>query len=383
MSASIRLWLGPLALVQIGVLAGVVLLAYLVWLNIAASMRTAGLTPGFAFLGQRANFEIGESLIDYLAGDSYGRALIAGLLNTAKVAVWGCLLATMLGTAVALAGLLGNRLLGRCVRAYIDVIRGTPLLLQLFVWTGIFQSLPAARNAFSVGDLIFLSNRGVALPLPMFGGLPVIVWLSLLALPPIAIVLAVRPLLRGRSGYGWLLTLVFLGGLAAAVSALWFAGYAPATELPVKGGFNIRGGITLTPEFAALLTGLVVNSSATIAEVVRSGIQAVKAGQLEAAKALGLRPGQTLRLVVWPQALRVIVPLMTSSYLDLTKNSSLAVAIGYPDLVSVTNTTANTTGQAVEAILLIAVIYLSLNLLTSFLMNIYNRRVALRGENPR
>ena len=381
MSASIRLWLGPLALVQVGVLAGVVLLAYLVWLNIAASMQTAGLTPGFAFLGQRANFEIGESVIDYVAGDSYGRALVAGFLNTAKVAVWGCLLATILGTAVALAGLRGNRLLGRCVRTYIDVIRGTPLLLQLFVWTGIFQSLPAAKNAFSVGDLIFLSNRGVALPLPMFGSLPAIVWLLLLALPSIAVVLAVRPLLRGRSGYGWLLMFAFLGGLAAAVSGLWFAGYAPATELPVKGGFNIRGGITLTPEFAALLTGLVVNSSATIAEVVRSGIQAVKAGQLEAAKALGLRPGQTLRLVVWPQALRVIVPLMTSSYLDLTKNSSLAVAIGYPDLVSVTNTTANTTGQAVEAILLIAVIYLSLNLLTSFLMNIYNRRVALRGEN--
>lgn len=365
---------------QLVILASIIVLTMVLWSNIAASMKLAGLTPGFAFLSQRANFEIGESVLSYAAGESYGRAILAGLSNTAKVAVWGCVLATALGIVVALAGLLGATLLKRLVRIYIDVLRGTPLLLQLFLWTSLFQSLPAVRKALSLGDIAFLSNRGVVLPSPGFGDLPASLWLPGLALVVALSVFAARPLLLGKSYYPLLLTLTASVALAASIAVLSAAGYGPVLDVPAKGGFNIRGGMTLTPEFAALLTGLVVNSSATIAEIIRSGIESVKHGQWEAAKSLGLSPSQTLRLVVWPQALRVIVPLLTSSYLDLTKNSSLAVAIGYPDLVSITNTTANTTGQAVEAITLIAALYLIINLSTSFAMNIYNRRVALRGE---
>lgn len=379
MSSRLSGLIGPRPLLQLAVLAAVLLTLVAVAGNVAAAMARSGISPGFAFLTQRASFEIGESVIDYAAGNTYGRALLVGLLNTAKVAFWGCILATLLGIAVSLAALSSNPALRRIERAYVDILRGTPLLLQLFVWTGLFQGLPVARQALTVAGVAFLSNRGIMLPAPGFDGLPSLIWLPfLLALAAFGAVFA-RRLLVGKSDYGLRLSVALIGGIFAGTLLLGIAGYAPHLDLPVKGGFNIRGGLGLTPEFSALLTGLVVNSSATVAEIIRSGIQSVKPGQWEAAKALGLTPGQTLRLVIWPQALRVIIPLMTSSYLDLTKNSSLAVAIGYPDLVSVANTTANTTGQVVEAILLIMLVYLSLNLLTSFFMNRFNRRIALKG----
>ncbi len=376
---TIRTGLGPRPLLQLFVLGGVIALSVLAFLEITAAMRQAGLTPGFAFLWQKANFEIGESAIAYAAGDSYGRALLAGLANTAKVAFWGCVLSSILGLVVALLGLAGNPLLRRIVRAYIDLIRGTPLLLQLFAWTTLFQSFPAVRQAVSLFGLAYFSNRGAVLPAIGLGDRPASLWLPGFALLAILAFLGGRPLLRGRR-QATALTLIFtLAVLLLAVGFLSLLGEGPTLDLPAKGGFNIRGGLALTPEFASLLTGLVVNASATVAEIIRSGIESVRPGQWEAAKALGLSRSQTLRLVVWPQALRVIIPLMTSSYLDLTKNSSLAVAIGYPDLVSVTNTTANTTGQAVEAIFLIMILYLTLNLATSLLMNRFHRRVALRG----
>jgi general L-amino acid transport system permease protein len=183
----------------------------------------------------------------------------------------------------------------------------------------------------------------------------------------------------GTTQYGLKMTALLLALFVVSILALKLTGFTPTTEIPAKGGFNIRGGLSLSPEFAALLIGLVVNASATISEIVRSGIQSVRAGQWEAARALGMKPGQIMRLIVFPQALRVITPLMTSSYLDLTKNSSLAVAIGFPDIVSVANTTANTTGQVLEAIALIMAVYLGINLAVSAFMNVYNRKIALKG----
>ncbi|PPJ48230.1 amino acid ABC transporter permease [Rhizobium sp. KAs_5_22] len=376
-------WIGPLPFRQSALLFGLLIAFWFFGTNTLESMNRAGLTPGFGFLSQQANFEIGESVIAYRAGDSYGRALLAGLANTAKVALFGCILATILGVTLGIARLAGNRLIAALIRGYVEILRGTPLLLQLFVWTGIFQSLPAPRNAVTVLDLAFLSNRGVFVPSVSIAGFSVFVWLPVLCLFAGGVALAARRIFKETNLYiSKSLGLVAVSiGLPLAILA--YIGHPPLIEVPARGGFNIRGGWSLTPEFAALLTGLTINASAMISEIVRSGIQSVQMGQWEAARALGLKPGQIMRLVVLPQALRVITPLMTSSYLDLTKNSSLAVAIGFPDIVSVANTTANTTGQVIESIAIIMVVYLTVNLFVSALMNQYNRKIALKGAYPR
>ncbi|MDC9834926.1 ABC transporter permease subunit [Rhizobium sp. MJ37] len=343
-------------------------------------MQRLGLNPGFAFLHQRANFEIGESLIAYSSSDTYGRALLAGLVNTINVAFFGCVLATILGILLGIARLSGNLVLSSFVRSYVEVFRNTPLLLQLFLWSAIFHSLPAPRRAITLSESLFLSNRGVFLPRLLFDGPSPLIWL-----PPALIAAGIAISISRRWFFGQRLYASRMTAVAVAVfvAVPWAAGVSVSIELPVRGGFNISGGVSLTPEIATLLAGLIFNSAATIAEIVRSGIQSVGNGQWEAARALGLRPGHIMRLIVLPQALRVITPLMTSSYLDLTKNSSLAVAIGFPDLVSVANTTANTTGQTLEAITIIAVAYLTLNLGVSALMNIYNRRIMLRDARRR
>lgn len=376
-------WIGPLPLRQVALLAGILLAFWFFGSNTLANMQRVGLAPGFSFLFQQANFEIGESLNGYQAGDSYAWALVAGVANTAKVALLGCVLATALGVVLGIARLAGNPLLSSLIRGYVEILRGTPLLLQLFLWTGLFQSLPAPRNAVTVLDLAFLSNRGIFVPSVTLGDLSALIWLPALILYFGTLVLAARRLFMGRSFYVSK-SVAFIGAsICFLLAVLALSGHAPGIEVPARGGFNIRGGWSLTPEFAALLAGLTVNASATISEIVRSGIQSVQNGQWEAARALGLKPGQIMRLVVLPQALRVITPLMTSSYLDLTKNSSLAVAIGFPDLVSVANTTANTTGQVIEVIALIMAVYLAINLAVSALMNQYNHRIALKGAHPR
>jgi general L-amino acid transport system permease protein len=348
--------------------------------NTADSMHRMGLTPGFGFLTHQANFEIGESLLSYSAGDSYARALAAGIANTVKIAIFGCLLATLLGVALGIARLSGNLLLASFVHAYVELLRNTPLLLQLFLWSAIVHALPPPRGAYSFADSIFLSNRGVYLPAVSVDGLPAVIWLPMVLLAGLGALLISRRLLGGSTYSLPKAAGAVIGAMALCYLVLVSLGFSASVEIPAKGGFNIRGGLSLTPEFAALLIGLVVNASASISEIVRSGIQSVKSGQWEAARALGLKPAQILRLVVLPQALRVITPLMISSFLDLTKNSSLAVAIGYPDLVSVANTTANTTGQALEAIIIIGAVYLTISLAVSAAMNLYNRRVVLRGE---
>ncbi|OLP61986.1 amino acid ABC transporter permease [Xaviernesmea oryzae] len=370
--AAFRQWLGPSPFTQLAVLA--LVLAGLVYFggNVLATMDRLGLKPGFAFLSQRANFEIGESLIAYSASDSYGRALLAGLLNTVTVAFFGCMLATILGTLLGIMRLSDNLVISTAVRTYVELFRNTPLLLQLFLWSALFHALPAPRRAISLFDSIFLTNRGVFLPRPVVVVMPSLTGLVAALLAVGLVPLIARRLFQVRAVLRWQ---VVSGALAIIAIIAWVSGLSLAAEWPVKGGFNLSGGLSLTPEFAGLLTGLTLNSAAAIAEIVRSGIQSVGKGQWEAARALGLKPRQIMRLIVLPQALRVITPLMTSSYLDLTKNSSLAVAIGFPDLVSVANTIGNTTGQSLEAIVLIAGVYLLLNLGVSLLMNRYNRRL--------
>lgn len=379
----IRSWIGPLPLQQTLLLAGVLMLFWLFGSNTMGSMERLGITPGFSFLSQQANFEIGESDIAYAAGDTYARALAAGLANTIKVAFLGCCLATILGVALGIARMSGNLLISSFVYAYVEILRSTPLLLQLFLWSAVAHSLPSPRNAFSPVTGFFLTNRGVFIPGLRFEGLPVALWLPGLVLTIAITVVALRRYLRGKSYYLLTFTVFLLSAVMLYFVCMWVLGLTATAELPAKGGFNIRGGLSMTPEFTALLVGLVVNASASISEIVRSGVQSVKSGQWEAARSLGLKRGHIMRLIILPQALRVITPLMTSSYLDLTKNSSLAVAIGFPDFVSVANTTANTTGQVFEAITIIVAVYLTLNIGVSILMNIYNRRVALKGGQKR
>jgi general L-amino acid transport system permease protein len=379
----LRTWLGPLPLQQVLLFAGVLAIFALFGSNTADSMHRMGLTPGFDFLFHQANFEIGESVLPYSAGDTYARALAAGLANTIKVAAVGCVLATVLGVALGIARLSGNLLLATFAHGYVELLRNTPLLLQLFLWSAIIHALPPPRGAYAFLGSIYLSNRGVYVPSVSLEGLSAAIWLPAILLTGYASLSLARRLLTGTTFYMPKATMTVLGSLTVCTLALTSFGLAATIDLPAKGGFNIKGGLSLTPEFFALLIGLVVNASASISEIVRSGIQSVKSGQWEAARALGLSPAQILRLVVLPQALRVITPLMISSFLDLTKNSSLAVAIGYPDIVSVANTTANTTGQALEAICIIAAVYLTLSLSVSALMNLYNRRVVLRGETRR
>ncbi len=375
----IRAWWGGWPLGQLAFLGVLALLGWLFVSNVLETMARVGILPGFGFLSSSANFEIGESAIPFRAGDTYLRAIAAGLLNTLKVSLLGCLLATVLGVVIGVAGLSRNLLLSGLVRWFIEITRNTPLLLQLFFWMALAKALPAPRQAPALFGAVFLTNRGVSIPSLSLEGSPFGL------LPALALAGAL-------GGVFWLL-LRFSGrlsrrsGTAAAATAvaavllvLALSGARPVVQVPTLAGFNIRGGLNLSPEFAALLTGLVVKFSALIAEIVRAGIQSVGTGQWEAARALGLHDGQIIRLVVLPQALRVITPLTTSSYLDLTKDSSLAVAIGFPDLVSIVNTTANTTGQSMEALIILIGTFLAINLALSALMNLYNNRVALRGS---
>ncbi|MER9580820.1 ABC transporter permease subunit [Mesorhizobium sp. M0276] len=370
--------MGTWPLTQVAVIAVIIALFWLLGHNTAETMARIGITPGFDFLGRPANFEIGEAPIAFKAGDPYIRAILAGLLNTVKAAALGCVLATILGVVLGVAGLSGNLLLAGLVRWYVEIVRNTPLLLQLFFWMSLAKSFPSPRQALSAFGTFFLTNRGVFVPglsfhnvsaptLWLLGGF-VVVYLAFLTWA------RRKGSVPGRRV--GLATAILVGGV---VLAFPLTGAGASWEIPALAGFNIRGGYNLTPEFAALLTGLVVKFSAAIAEIVRAGIQSVDRGQWEASRALGLHSGQIMRLVVLPQALRVITPLTTSSYLDLTKDSSLAVAIGYPDLVSIINTTANTTGQSLEALTLLIAVYLAINLSVSAAMNLYNRRVALRG----
>ena len=357
----------------------VAIVAYLVH-NTARNLDARHIATGFGFLSAMAGIPIGESLVPYNpAVDSYGYALLIGVLNTLKVAVIGIVLTTLLGTVIGIARLSKNWLLARLAALYVEVIRDIPVLLQLLFWYGLLQGLPAVRNAAHPLPGVFLSNRGIKVPLLEWQAAHSWALLAFL-LGAVGTLAWSRVAGRQQAETGvrpkvWPVALGLLVGLPLLV---WAALGAPfVLDMPVKGGFNFRGGGTISPEYAALTLGLVIYTASYIAEIVRSGIQAVPQGQWEAAGALGLRPGAVLRRVVLPQALRVVIPPMTSQYLNLTKNSSLAIAIGYQDLMSVDQTTLNQTGQAIEAIALAMAVYLAISLSISLFMNWYNTRVAL------
>ena len=351
--------------------------------NTNKNLAARHIATGFAFLDRVAGIPVGEHLIDYdPAVSTYGRALWIGVLNTLKVAGIGIVLATILGTLIGIGRLSGNWLMARLTGFYVEVIRDIPLLLQLLFWYTALQGLPPPRQSWHIGHAVFLSNRGIKIPY--------LVWQDAHSWALAAFVIGLvgtfvwnrRAKARQEAtGIRPAVWPVALGALVAFPLAVWALFGAPTgVELPVLRGFNFQGGGTVSPEYFALLLGLVLYTAGYIAEIVRSGIQAVAMGQWEAAGALGLRRGAVLRHVVLPQALRVVIPPMTSQYLNLTKNSSLAVAIGYQDIVSIANTTLNQTGQAVEGIAVIMAVFLTISLSISVFMNWYNARIALVGR---
>jgi general L-amino acid transport system permease protein len=312
---------------QLLVVVGVVAIGSAIVLQTVANLRARGIASGFGFLDRAAGFEITRGLIEFTSRDSYARALLVGLLNTLRVSFLAIALATALGTAAGVARLSKVWVVSAIARGLLEVMRNTPLLLHLLFWYSLLQMLPGPREALNPLPGVFLCYRGLFLPAP--------IW---------------------RSDYPWI-----------------------AVDRPVFSGFGFQGGTSVSPEFAALLVGLTTYTAALIGEIVRGGILAVGKGQREAAAALGLSRTATLRFVVLPQALRLIIPPITSQYLNVVKNSSLAVAIGYPDLISITNTTLNQTGQAIESIALAMAVYLAISLTLSLAMNGYNAAVLRRG----
>jgi general L-amino acid transport system permease protein len=361
-------------------LLGVAGIGYYLFSNTQANLARQNIATGFGFLGRESGFEIGESLISYSAAHTYGRALWVGVLNTLKVSFLGIVLTVVLGTVIGVARLSKNWLVSKLAGGYIELFQNIPILLQLFFWYAIFyEFLPAPRQALHPLPGVFLCNRGLLLGIP--AAHPVYPWVGAALVAACAGVWWLKRWAhRRQDATGQIFPLVRVGTLLVLGLPLlvWVAGGAPtAMDVPVLQGFNFKGGIALSPEFAALLTGLVLYTAAFVAEIVRAGIQSVSHGQTEAAMSVGLTGGQTLNLVILPQALRVIIPPLTSQMLNLTKNSSLAVAIGFPDFVSVANTTINQTGQAIEGIALIMVVYLMFSLGTSVFMNWYNKKMAL------
>jgi general L-amino acid transport system permease protein len=374
---SLRRWWGGHAIAQAVGLAGAALVVVWLGANVVGGMHRLGMAPNLDYLSQPANFDISESLLAYHAGDPYARAILVGVLNTVKLAVAGCALATALGVALGVARIAGNPLLSGLIAAYVEAARNTPLTLQLFFWIAATRALPPVRQALRPLPDVYFSVRGVYLPsLSVESGevWPILALIVALALVVRFVHRRLRRPLRARE---WLL--VAAAALVAPTAWIRLDGLRFALDAPTLKGFNIVGGLSLTPEFAAMLVGLSLYYAANIAEIVRSGLQSVSAGQWEAARALGLAPLRVLQLVVLPQAMRVITPLMTSSYLDLTKDTTLGVLIGFTELTAVIKTSANNTGNAVETILALVVVFLSISLPVSAAINAYNRALARRG----
>jgi general L-amino acid transport system permease protein len=369
------------AATQAVVLAGALALAAWFVGNTLDNLSERGIASGFGFLDSTAGFSIIFTLIDYSELSTYGRAFLVGLLNTLLVSAVGIVAATILGVLVGVARLSANWLVARLATVYVETFRNIPLLLQIFFWYfAVLGAMPQPRASLSLFALIFLNNRGLYLPKPLPTPDFWIATALLAAGAAAAVLLWRRARVRGvatRSRAAFLLALALVPAAAAALLGEPVAGWS----LPHPAGFGFEGGAVLIPEFVGLVLGLSLYTGAYIAENVRSGILAVDKGQREAAAALGLSRGRTLRLVILPQAMRVIVPPLTSHYLSLTKNSSLAAAIGYPELVSVfAGTVLNQTGQAVEVIAITMAVYLSISLVIAGAMNLYNRRVARIGD---
>ncbi|WP_428247139.1 amino acid ABC transporter permease [Ferrovibrio sp.] len=348
--------------------------------NTLHNLETRKIASGFDFLSREAGFAIGESPIYFGPENTYARAILVGILNTLRVAVVGIILATLLGTVMGIARLSKNWLVAKVASVYVEVVRNVPLLLQLFFWYALITELaPGPRQALNPITGVFISNRGIKVPAPTDHFAFDLAGIGFLLAIVVCIFVARWARKRQEAtGQAFPLIRANIALLVGLPIIGWLIGGAPMElDVPKLAGFNFSGGATLTPEYAALLLGLIIYTGGFIAEVVRSGIQAVYYGQWEAASALGLKRSLVLRLVVLPQALRVIIPPMTSQYLNITKNSSLAIAIGYPDIVSIANTTLNQTGQAIEGILIIMGVYLSVSLSISMFMNWYNKHIAL------
>jgi general L-amino acid transport system permease protein len=362
--------------------AAVLAVAVLGFDHVTRTLHQQNIASGFAFLSRQAGFGLSQTFLEYKPADSYARALAAGVVNTTVVSTVGIVLATLFGFVTGLAQLSTNRLLALIARLYVNIQRGIPLLLWLFFWYGaIVTTLPTGREAWEIIPHVFLTNAGLSIPSLLWTSGHVIVPASVVCGLLLAVVVArrARTLLVNTclGKLSWLLVpLALLGPPLIAIVAF---GPGFALSLPEPGRFRVTGGMRLTAEFTALLVALSLSASAGIAEIVRAGVQSVDAGQWEASTSLGLHRVQVLRLVVLPQALRTIVPPLTGAYLSLLKSSSLAIAVGYPDLLMVANTTINQTGQAIECTAIYMLVYLALSVVTASFMNWYNARIA-RGE---
>ncbi|WP_441698422.1 amino acid ABC transporter permease [Inquilinus sp. YAF38] len=366
---------------QVVLLLVVVGIGWFLVSNLIHNREVRGIQTGYGFLTREAGFAISETPISYSPSDPYARAFLVGLVNTLQVSVLGIILATLLGLVVGVSKLSSNWLLAKLAAGYVDLVRNIPLTVQLLLWAGLIRvSAPPPRQAANPVPGVFISNRGIQVP--SLESNPIFLWMLIAALVALAIGWGIARWARRRqaaTGQPFHSFWVGLGLFIGLPLVVWLVGGAPAAfEIPELKGFNFQGGWTLTPEFAAMVIGLTVYTAGFIAEIVRGGILAVSHGQTEAARALGLHSGVTLRRIVLPQALRTIIPPLTSQYLNITKNSSLAVVIGYPDLVSIGNTIGNQTGQVVEAISIFMAVYLFISLSISIGMNIYNRQMALR-----
>ena len=365
---------------QVGILLSVGLLGYYLISNTVTNLERQSIATGFGFLQKEAAFEIGESLIEYSAANRYARALFVGVLNTLLVSFIGIIFTVILGAFVGIARLSTNWLVSRLAAIYIEVFQDIPVLLQLFFWYAFFyEILPSPRQALAPFKGVFVSNRGLVFAVPEYHFAYLFAAAALLVC--IIAIILLRRWARKRQARTGLYFPVFRISLAMIIllpiGAWWLGGAPTDMNVPELSGFNFKGGLNVSPEFTALLLGLVLYTAAFVAEVVRAGIQSVSKGQREAAVSVGLKTGQVLSLVILPQALRVIIPPLTSQMLNLTKNSSLAVAIGYPDFVSVAGTTINQTGQAIEGVAMIMLVYLFFSLSTSAIMNWYNKKMAL------
>jgi len=357
-------------------------LIWFLWSNTVQNMRVRGIQSGFDFLQQQAGFTIGESLFPFDSAESYLRAFLVGITNTLRLAVAGIIFATVLGTLVGVGRFSRNLLVRGVCSAWVECFRNIPVLLQLLVWYLILtEYLPGINEAWKLGPF-FVSKGGLNFPIPVWS--PGQGWTAAAFAVSLALAWAYRRWARRRFEATGVARSMFWAPLAIVIGVTflgWLAGGAPtALDIPTKGEFAVENGGALTPEFLALWLGLSLYTSGFIAEVVRSGIASVARGQSEAAAALGLDRRMEIRLVLMPQALRVIIPPLTNQYLNLTKNSSLAVAIGYPDVVSIANTAMNQTGRAVECIAILMAVYLTMSLTTSALMNWYNARVAIKEK---
>jgi general L-amino acid transport system permease protein len=365
------------------VLALIVLVAAGAYLlsNTFENLRSRGIQSGFDFVHQPAGFAIGESIVPFDSSESYGMAYLVGLVNTLRVAVVGIVGATLLGTLIGIGRLSRNLLVRSLCGAYVEALRNVPLLLQLFIWYFVLtELLPSIEQALNPLAGLYFSKNGLQFPLPVWspGHWGTLAGLALGLAAAWAWARTARSAFEARGAVYPVLIPALAGVLACTALGWWLGGAPSALDVPERTEINVVGGGAVTPEYLTVLFGLVIYTASYVAEVVRAGIQSVAIGQHEAAAALGLSRAQELRLVLLPQALRVIIPPMTNQYLNLTKNSSLAVAVGYPELVSISATSLNQTGRAIECIALVMACYLTLSLLTSALMNLYNRRARLK-----